>query len=401
MRLRAAAAGLEFERREGGRLGYFARFAKPGARAGAASPRAPPRAPSRPRASPRPAGRARPTAPDRPRRSRSPSRAASASAVHRFDASAASGASSAVAGLVEEPRVHRPEVASARAAALDHLEEEARAPLPVLGGLGPRPDLGRRTSAARAGPGTRRAPARSSPSRRGRPRRAPPRGASRRRAASPSGRSTMWPSSWKIGCFEWRASARFSSFVVWSSSKPVSESSASLGVVAGDHHGVAGEVGRLAVVVEVVEVGEEQGGAAGVDGVAGELPGGVGVGVGPQPQRRAGQLEEVLLQLRGPPVREARGRLPVERDVEEAGPGAEAEGHLLGQLGAVEGEQVAERGRAAVVARACACSRGPSPALGGASASRIAVGFRSFRYAARSRKLWRISEVSSSRNSWR
>ena len=29
MRLRAAAAGLEFERREGGRLGYFARFAKP------------------------------------------------------------------------------------------------------------------------------------------------------------------------------------------------------------------------------------------------------------------------------------------------------------------------------------------------------------------------------------
>jgi len=31
MRLRAAAAGLEFERRVGGRLGYFARFAKPGA----------------------------------------------------------------------------------------------------------------------------------------------------------------------------------------------------------------------------------------------------------------------------------------------------------------------------------------------------------------------------------
>ncbi|MBA2545778.1 MAG: class I SAM-dependent methyltransferase [Solirubrobacterales bacterium] len=30
MRLRAAAAGLEFERRVGGRLGYFARFAKPG-----------------------------------------------------------------------------------------------------------------------------------------------------------------------------------------------------------------------------------------------------------------------------------------------------------------------------------------------------------------------------------
>lgn len=31
MRLRAAAAGLEFERREGGRLGFFARFAKPAA----------------------------------------------------------------------------------------------------------------------------------------------------------------------------------------------------------------------------------------------------------------------------------------------------------------------------------------------------------------------------------
>lgn len=30
MRLRAAAAGLEFDRRVGGRLGYFARFAKPG-----------------------------------------------------------------------------------------------------------------------------------------------------------------------------------------------------------------------------------------------------------------------------------------------------------------------------------------------------------------------------------
>ena len=46
-------------------------------------------------------------------------------------------------------------------------------------------------------------------------------------------------------------------------------------VVAGEDHGVAGEVGRVAVVVEVVEVGEEE------HGVAGRRP-----RPGPPPRRR-------------------------------------------------------------------------------------------------------------------
>ena len=46
-------------------------------------------------------------------------------------------------------------------------------------------------------------------------------------------------------------------------------------VVAGEDHRVAGEVGRVAVVVEVVEVGEEQDRAAGVDLGPRRLPGAV------------------------------------------------------------------------------------------------------------------------------
>ena len=82
--------------------------------------------------------------------------------------------------LLEEARVHEAEGAAARAAALDHLVAEARAPLPVLGDLGPaarllgeaaRPRRGRRTRGTRARPSPSRR-ARSPP---GSPRAAAPR----------------------------------------------------------------------------------------------------------------------------------------------------------------------------------------------------------------------------------
>ena len=67
-------------------------------------------------------------------------------------------------------------------------------------------------------------------------------------------------------------------------------------------------------------------------------------------ERRAGQLAEVLLEPGGAAVEPAGRRGVLEGDVVEAGPGAEPEGHLLADLDPVEGEQVAQRGRAAVVA---------------------------------------------------
>ena len=73
-------------------------------------------------------------------------------------------------------------------------------------------------------------------------------------------------------------------------------------------------------------------------------------GEGPQLQRRPGQLAEALLQPRGAAVEPAARRGVLDRQVVEAGAGAEPEGHLLAELDAVEGEQVAQRGRAAVVA---------------------------------------------------
>ncbi len=122
-------------------------------------------------------------------------------------------------------------------------------------------------------------------------------------------------------------------------------------VVAGEDHGVAREVGRVAVVVEVVEVGEQEHGLAGVDLGPGRLPGVVvALLEGAQLQRRPGQLAEVLLQPRGAAVEPAAGRGVLEGDVVEAGAGAEAERHLLADLDAVEAEQVAQGGRAAVVA---------------------------------------------------
>ena len=114
---------------------------------------------------------------------------------------------------------------------------------------------------------------------------------------------------------------------------------------------MAGEVGRVAVVVEVVEVGEQEGRAALVDRRAGRLPGlAVALLEGAQLQRRPGQLVEVLLEPRGAPVEPAARRGVLEGDVVEAGAGAEPERHLLADLDAVEAEQVAQRGRAAVVA---------------------------------------------------
>ena len=88
-----------------------------------------------------------------------------------------------------------------------------------------------------------------------------------------------------------------------------------------------------------------------VDLGARRLPGpAVALLEGAQLQRRPGQLAEVLLQPRGAAVEPAARRGVLEGHVVEAGAGAEAEGHLLADLDPVEGEQVAQRGRAAVVA---------------------------------------------------
>jgi hypothetical protein len=172
-------------------------------------------------------------------------------------------------------------------------------------------------------------------------------------------------------------------------------------VVAGEDDRVAREVGGLAVVIEVKEIGEHQDRAAGIDSRPGHLPGLIGIGGGTQPQRAAltlRQLQEVLLEAGGSAVGEAGGRLSVEHDVEEAGSGAEAEGHLLGDLGAVEGEEVAQRRGAAVVAGNVDVARDLDH---GARGSGAHFAPRSFRYSARSLNERRISEVSSSRNSER
>ncbi len=122
-------------------------------------------------------------------------------------------------------------------------------------------------------------------------------------------------------------------------------------VVAGQDHGVAGEVGRVAVVVEVIEVGEQQHRVACVDFGPRRLPGCVVALVeGAQLQRRPGQLVEVLLQPRRAAVEPAGRRGVLEDHVVEAGARPEPEGHLLADLDPVEGEQVAQCGRAAVVA---------------------------------------------------
>jgi hypothetical protein len=64
-------------------------------------------------------------------------------------------------------------------------------------------------------------------------------------------------------------------------------------VVAGEDDGVAGEAGRAAVVVEVVDVGQQQGRAAGLDRRPRRGPGfAVARREGAQLQRRPGQLGE-------------------------------------------------------------------------------------------------------------
>ena len=131
-------------------------------------------------------------------------------------------------------------------------------------------------------------------------------------------------------------------------------------VVAGEDHRVAGEVGRVAVVVEVVEVGEQEDRVARVDLGPRRLPGlAVALLEGPHPQRRAGQLVEVLLEPRGAAVEPAARGGVLEGHVVEAGAGAEPERHLLADL--------APRGsRAGCAARSSrsgcrggGCSRGP------------------------------------------
>ena len=97
----------------------------------------------------------------------------------------------------------------------------------------------------------------------------------------------------------------------------------------------------------------------------------VALGEGAHLQRRAGEVAEALLQPRRAAVEPAARRGVLQGQVVEAGAGPEAEGHLLAELDPVEGEQVAQRGRAAVVAgrvdvagdgRACRSARSVYPA---------------------------------------
>ena len=166
----------------------------------------------------------------------------------------------------------------------------------------------------------------------------------------PSATVNIWPASGKTGCCAWRAFANPSSVVSWSPSKAVSERYATVVVEAREDDRVPGEVGRLAVVVEVVEVAEQKRGPALLHRYSRRLPALLGAFEGLEHQRGAGELDELLLQPRGPPVGEPRRRGAVHRHEVEAGAGPQAEGHVLGHLEAVVGEQVAKRGRAAVVA---------------------------------------------------
>jgi hypothetical protein len=164
-------------------------------------------------------------------------------------------------------------------------------------------------------------------------------------------------------------------------------------VVAGEDDRVPGKVRRAPIVVEVVEVGEQKRRASGVDDRAGGLPRLLGPLEGPQAERQAGELDELLLEPRDAPVGEPRRRLAVDRHVVEADTGAEPERHLLGDLHPVEGEHVPQRGRAAVVSR-------PMPVAGHHRGAHCAA-CRSRRYSARALKLARISSVNSARNSSR
>ena len=122
---------------------------------------------------------------------------------------------------------------------------------------------------------------------------------------------------------------------------------------------MAGEVGRVAVVVEVVEVGEQEGRAAGVDRGPRRLPGvAVALLEGAQLERRAGQLAEVLLEAGGAAVEPAARRGVLEGDVVEAGAGAEPEGHLLADLDAVEARAGCAARSSRSGGRGCGCSRG-------------------------------------------
>ena len=114
---------------------------------------------------------------------------------------------------------------------------------------------------------------------------------------------------------------------------------------------MAGEVGRVAVVIEVEQVGDQEHRPAFVDDLACQPPRLGRVGGRAQPQRRAGQLQKALLEAAGPAVGEPRRRQIRGCEVVEAGARAEAEGELLGDRGAMERQQVPQRGRAAVVPR--------------------------------------------------
>ena len=176
----------------------------------------------------------------------------------------------------------------------------------------------------------------------------------------------MWPSSGNTGWVPCRARARFSSRGRLQLLERGVRQVGDLGVVAGEHHRVAGKAGRAPVVVEVVEVGEQDRGAARVDRRPRRLPGGLGVLDGREADRRARQLHELLLQPRHPAIGEPRRRLPVDRHVVEADAGAEPERHLLGDLDPVVSEQVAKRGRPAVVARPVSVA-GDHPRCGASS----------------------------------
>jgi len=81
-----------------------------------------------------------------------------------------------------------------------------------------------------------------------------------------------------------------------------------LGVVAGENDRVPGEMCRAPVVVQVIEVGDEDGGPGRVDGVAGGLPGCAWVIERIEAERRPGEFDELVLESPGAAVGEPGGR---------------------------------------------------------------------------------------------
>ena len=252
-----------------------------------------------------------------------------------------------VADLFQKAGVHEPEVAAAGSPALDHLVAEARAPLPVLGLFGPVGDLG--------GEPAQRRQALVLAQRRVEHLLGVARDRVRRGLADVAQLGPLRDREHVPLELEERmvAVAGTGEAVEARRLKVLERGVGEVGdlsVVAGQDHGVAGEVRRASVVVQVVEVGQQDRRASAVHRGPRRLPGSLRIGEGVELDRRRGQLHELLLEPADAPVRESRRRRALERHVIEADPRAEPERHLLGDLGAMKGQQVAKRRRAAVVA---------------------------------------------------